>query len=219
MSQKGKPPRKPRGLSGFVLLVLLISLFVWLLQSHADSGPSRSPYLFFRYLFAGKLDQVRIQDNRVEARVKPPSAGAGEEARAQADAAGRQGPSEFQVIFTSLDPALESLLRDVSAWAADVDESWAGGASGVQGFLGELEAGTVQVLRAWVLSARGKEPATGEEAGDQVYFVASSRKGQIYGKLQPEPRGGNGDLLAIIDRKSKSVKLSHGKGYRMTSYD
>ena len=204
-NQKGKTPRKPRGFSGFLLLVLLISLFVWLLQSHADPGPNRSPYLFFRFLFAGRLDQVRVKENRVEANVKPLAA---ESAQAPGEASGRPEPTSFQVVFTSLDPALEALLRDVSAWAAHLDESWSAGASGVQLFAREVEAGQLQVVRAWVLSPRGMEASEAE--GDLVFFVGSTGRGQVYGRLQPERRSGGGDLLTIMTLlERQGVQVEH----------
>ncbi len=191
----GKNARKPKGFSGFFLLVALISLFILLLQMHTQPDVSHSPYLFLKYLFAGKLTKVRVEETRVQAEVRRD--GKGKESLPQKEAT--PGPTEFEVIFSNLDPSLEEMLRDVSAWASQVDTQWAAGPSGVRSFLRDAEEGRILVSRAWILHIQGPAGprAGGEEASDQVYFLASTPKGQVYGVLEPGETDPKASLLAV----------------------
>ncbi len=191
----GKNARKPKGFSGFFLLVALISLFILLLQMHTQPDVSNSPYLFLKYLFAGKLEKVRVEETRVQAQVRTGRAGK----RSIPGEEGKPGPTEFEVIFSNLDPSLEEMLRDVSAWSAQVDTRWSGGAEGVRRFLQQAKAGEVLVSRAWILHIQEASPTDKSAGGarDQVYVLASTPNGQVYGALSPDKNDPKADLLAL----------------------
>ena len=191
----GKNQRKPKGFSGFFLLLALISLFILLLQMHTEPNVSNSPYLFLRYLFQGRLKKVRVEENRVRAQVQPTS---GRE-KVPAGREEKPGPTEFEVVFSNLNPRLEEMLRDVSAWAAQVDQTWAGGGEGVRKFLQEAKAGRARVSRAWVLHIQEppQAPDGKGKAWDQVFLLASTEKGQVYSALDPDEKDPGADLLAV----------------------
>ncbi len=187
--------KKPKGFSGFFLLVALISLFILLLQMHTEPNVSNSPYLFLRYLFAGRLRKVRVEENRVRAEVEPRE---GAKSGLPGEESG-PAPTEFEVVFSNIDPTLEEMLRDVAAWASQVDTHWAGGGKGVRLFLEDARAGKVKVSKAWVLHIQEPSPGEGGKtrSWDKVYLLASTERGQVYGVLFPDESDPQGNLLAV----------------------
>ncbi len=176
-----RPIKKPRGLGGVLLIMaLLMALFFVISQSQLQDEPGL--YRFYKRLFNGQILNAKIEgDETLIATYRPES---GDQTR----------PKRMEVVLRNYLREDADLVRELLPHRIDVD---AYGGNGLDRFLGDVEAGIIQVQKALFVSEHeAKQPRLPNAEGAPVetpseYLTALVLRDneRRYVRVDPDPRG------------------------------